>query len=62
MTKIICYALKFEAVYICDSFLQGGRRVKFSVMVVCGNYHGVIGFAKAKDEAIPSACQKVINI
>ncbi|GKA92854.1 ribosomal protein S5 family protein [Tanacetum coccineum] len=35
---------------------KGGRMVKFSVMVVCGNYHGVIGFAKAKDENISKAC------
>ncbi|GKE72795.1 ribosomal protein S5 family protein, partial [Tanacetum coccineum] len=38
---------------------KGGRMVKFSVMVVCGNYHGVIGFAKAKDENISKACHKV---
>nr|GEV07761.1 putative ribosomal protein S5 family protein [Tanacetum cinerariifolium] len=37
---------------------KGGQLVKYTVMVVCGNYHGVIGFAKAKGEAIPSACQK----
>ncbi|KAJ0428172.1 putative ribosomal protein S5 [Helianthus annuus] len=28
-------------------------------MVACGNYHGVIGFAKAKGPAVPTACQKV---
>nr|GEY34930.1 probable 37S ribosomal protein S5, mitochondrial [Tanacetum cinerariifolium] len=28
------------------------------MMVVYGNYHGVIGFAKAKGEAIPSASHK----
>ncbi|PWA87083.1 ribosomal protein S5 family protein [Artemisia annua] len=37
---------------------KGGRRVKFSVMVVCGNFHGVIGFAKAKDDNISKACHK----
>ncbi|KAJ0666686.1 putative ribosomal protein S5 [Helianthus annuus] len=39
---------------------KGGQLVKYTVMVVaCGNYHGVIGFAKAKGPAVPTACQKV---
>nr|XP_043607560.1 uncharacterized protein LOC122579445 [Erigeron canadensis] len=37
---------------------KGGQLIKYTVMLVCGNYHGVIGFAKAKGPAIPSACQK----
>ncbi|GJY99124.1 ribosomal protein S5, partial [Tanacetum coccineum] len=39
----------------------GGQHVKYTVMVVCGNYHGVIGFAKAKGEAIPSASEKPVE-
>ncbi|KAM0059519.1 putative ribosomal protein S5 [Helianthus debilis subsp. tardiflorus] len=35
------------------------KLVKYTVMVACGNYHGVIGFAKAKGPAVPTACQKV---
>ncbi|KAJ0539281.1 putative ribosomal protein S5 [Helianthus annuus] len=38
---------------------KGGQLVKYTVMVACGNYHGVIGFAKAKGPAVPTACQKV---
>ncbi|KAF5795837.1 putative ribosomal protein S5 [Helianthus annuus] len=37
---------------------KGGQLVKYTVMVACGNYHGVIGFAKAKGPAVPTACQK----
>lgn len=29
-------------------------------MLACGNYHGVIGFAKAKGPAVPVAIQKVL--
>nr|GEY13510.1 ribosomal protein S5 [Tanacetum cinerariifolium] len=34
------------------------KHIKYTMMVVYGNYHDVIGFAKAKGEAIPSASQK----
>lgn len=37
---------------------KGGQLIKYTVMLACGNYHGVIGFAKAKAPAIPIACQK----
>nr|XP_043608307.1 probable 37S ribosomal protein S5, mitochondrial [Erigeron canadensis] len=37
---------------------KGGRKVRFTALLVCGNYHGVIGFAKAKGPSIASACQK----
>ncbi|KAJ0829089.1 putative ribosomal protein S5 [Helianthus annuus] len=37
---------------------KGGQLVKYTIMVACGNYHGVIGFAKAKGPAVPTACQK----
>lgn len=37
---------------------KGGQLIKYTVMLACGNHHGVIGFAKAKGPAIPSACQK----
>lgn len=39
--------------------LQGGQVVKYTVMLACGNFHGVIGFAKAKGPKVPVALQKV---
>lgn len=30
-------------------------------MLACGNYNGVVGFAKAKGPAVPIALQKVIH-
>ncbi|KAL2319363.1 hypothetical protein Fmac_028332 [Flemingia macrophylla] len=38
---------------------KGGQVVKYTAMVACGNYNGVIGFAKAKGPAIPVALQMV---
>lgn len=38
---------------------QGGQVVKYTAMLACGNYHGLIGFAKAKAPAVPIALQKV---
>ncbi|GJT39720.1 retrovirus-related pol polyprotein from transposon TNT 1-94 [Tanacetum coccineum] len=40
----------------------GGQHIKYTVLVVYGNYHGVIGFAKAKGEATPSASQKILHV
>ncbi|XP_071922174.1 uncharacterized protein [Coffea arabica] len=37
---------------------KGGQVVKYNAMLACGNYHGVVGFAKAKGPAIPIALQK----
>lgn len=37
---------------------KGGQVVKYTAMLACGNYNGVIGFAKAKGPAIPIALQK----
>ncbi|CDP04151.1 unnamed protein product [Coffea canephora] len=37
---------------------KGGQVVKYTAMLACGNYHGVVGFAKAKGPAIPIALQK----
>ncbi|KAL6997968.1 hypothetical protein U1Q18_008092 [Sarracenia purpurea var. burkii] len=37
---------------------KGGQVVKYTAMLACGNYHGIIGFAKAKGPAIPIALQK----
>ncbi|KAI7724704.1 hypothetical protein M8C21_004581 [Ambrosia artemisiifolia] len=37
---------------------KGGQLIKYTVLLACGNYHGVIGFAKAKGPAVPTACQK----
>jgi small subunit ribosomal protein S5 len=33
--------------------------VKYTAILACGNYHGVVGYAKAKGPAIPIALQKV---
>lgn len=41
---------------------QGGQVVKYTAMLACGNYHGVVGFAKAKGPGIPIALQKVLRI
>ncbi|KAL3653984.1 hypothetical protein CASFOL_003665 [Castilleja foliolosa] len=37
---------------------KGGQVVKYTAMLACGNYHGVVGFAKAKGPTIPVALQK----
>ncbi|CAL1375803.1 unnamed protein product [Linum trigynum] len=37
---------------------KGGQVVKYTAILACGNYHGVVGFAKAKGPAIPIALQK----
>ncbi|XP_042494201.1 uncharacterized protein LOC122073645 [Macadamia integrifolia] len=37
---------------------KGGQVIKYTAMLACGNYHGVIGFAKAKGPAVPIALQK----
>ncbi|XP_062001591.1 small ribosomal subunit protein uS5m [Rosa rugosa] len=37
---------------------KGGQVVKYTAILVCGNYHGVVGYAKAKGPAVPLALQK----
>ncbi|KAM7269977.1 hypothetical protein ACFE04_029191 [Oxalis oulophora] len=37
---------------------KGGQVVKYTAMLACGNYNGVIGFAKAKGPGIPVALKK----
>ncbi|KAL6330365.1 hypothetical protein AAG906_040293 [Vitis piasezkii] len=37
---------------------KGGQVVKYTAILACGNYHGVVGYAKAKGPAIPIALQK----
>ncbi|EEF38399.1 30S ribosomal protein S5, putative [Ricinus communis] len=37
---------------------KGGQVVKYTAILACGNYHGVVGFAKAKGPAVPVALQK----
>ncbi|KAI3858258.1 hypothetical protein MKX03_001059 [Papaver bracteatum] len=37
---------------------KGGQIFKYTAMLVCGNYNGVIGFAKGKGPAAPIALQK----
>ncbi|GFY83971.1 ribosomal protein S5 family protein [Actinidia rufa] len=40
-------------------YRKGGQVIKYTAMLACGNYHGVVGFAKAKGPAVPIALQKV---
>ncbi|KAF5191297.1 30S ribosomal protein S5 [Thalictrum thalictroides] len=37
---------------------KGGQVVSYSAMLACGNYNGVVGFAKAKAPSVPMALQK----
>ncbi|CAH9072960.1 unnamed protein product [Cuscuta epithymum] len=37
---------------------KGGRIMRYTALLACGNYNGVIGFAKAKGPAAPIAIQK----
>lgn len=37
---------------------KGGQVISFTAMVACGNYNGVVGFAKAKAPTVPVALQK----
>ncbi|KAL2318903.1 hypothetical protein Fmac_032779 [Flemingia macrophylla] len=37
---------------------NGGQVVKYTAMVACGNYNGVIGFAKAKGPAVQLALRR----
>ncbi|XP_022943762.1 DEAD-box ATP-dependent RNA helicase 42 [Cucurbita moschata] len=37
---------------------KGGQVVKYSALLACGNYHGIVGYAKAKGPAVPIALQK----
>ncbi|KAL4326176.1 hypothetical protein GQ457_11G014490 [Hibiscus cannabinus] len=37
---------------------KGGQVVKYTVLMACGNFHGVVGYAKAKAEAVPIAMQR----
>ncbi|KAJ8767738.1 hypothetical protein K2173_020678 [Erythroxylum novogranatense] len=37
---------------------KGGRNFRYSALIACGNYQGVVGFAKAKGSSFPIALQK----
>ncbi|PPS00568.1 hypothetical protein GOBAR_AA20085 [Gossypium barbadense] len=37
---------------------KGGQVVKYTALMACGNFHGVVGYAKAKAPAVPIALQK----
>ncbi|EOY10259.1 Ribosomal protein S5 family protein [Theobroma cacao] len=37
---------------------KGGQVIKYTALLACGNYHGVVGYAKAKGAAVPIALQK----
>ncbi|KAH7842278.1 hypothetical protein Vadar_003481 [Vaccinium darrowii] len=38
---------------------KDGQVVKCTAILACGNYHGIVGFAKAKGPVVPIALQKV---
>ncbi|KAL8143784.1 hypothetical protein V2J09_016816 [Rumex salicifolius] len=38
--------------------MHGGQVIKYTAIMACGNYHGVVGFAKAKGPAVAVAIQK----
>lgn len=38
---------------------QGGQVHKFSAIVACGNFNGVVGYGKGKGTAVPVALQRV---
>ena len=35
--------------------------VKYTAIIACGNYNGIVGYAKAKGPAVPIALQKVFG-
>lgn len=37
---------------------KGGQVVKYTAILACGNYNGVVGYAKARGPAVPMALQK----
>ncbi|XP_061339345.1 small ribosomal subunit protein uS5m isoform X2 [Gastrolobium bilobum] len=37
---------------------KGGQVVKYTAIMACGNFNGVVGYAKAKGPAVPVALQK----
>ncbi|KAL0536476.1 hypothetical protein IC582_025425 [Cucumis melo] len=37
---------------------KGGKVVKYTAILACGNYHGIVGYATAKGPAVPIALQK----
>lgn len=41
---------------------QGGQVAKFAAIVVCGNYNGVVGYAKAKGPQVGVALRKVCQL
>lgn len=59
---LICYswlsALQF-CYLILHSTSQGGQIAKFTALLATGNYHGVVGFAKAKGPTAKIAIQRV---
>ncbi|KAM2031305.1 hypothetical protein COP2_043534 [Malus domestica] len=42
-----------KALHLAVYFL-GGQVVKYTAILACGNYHGVVGYAKAKGPAVPA--------
>ncbi|RAL41930.1 hypothetical protein DM860_009112 [Cuscuta australis] len=56
------YRKGFDVKPICinrtSKVTKGGRIARYTALLACGNYNGVIGFAKAKGPAAPIAIQK----
>ncbi|XP_058731060.1 callose synthase 5-like [Vicia villosa] len=56
--KTIGFDVKLIDVNRTCKVTKGGQVVKYTAMLACGNYNGVVGFAKAKGPAVPVALQK----
>lgn len=52
------FDVKLIDVNTTQKVTKGGQVIKYSAMLACGNYHGVVGFAKAKGPTVPVALQK----
>ncbi|KAJ4942680.1 hypothetical protein NE237_000140 [Protea cynaroides] len=62
---VLCFDQGFDAKLIdvnrTCKVTKGGQVIKYTAMLTCGNYHGVVGFTKAKGLAVPIALQKMLG-